>query len=34
LLAGVSVGEAYMLAEGGWRRRAPGQSPPIPNYCR
>jgi hypothetical protein len=34
LLARVGVGESYMLAEGGWRRRAPGQAPPIPNYCR
>ncbi len=34
LLAVVSVGEVYMLAEGGWRRRAPGQSAPVPNYCR
>ena len=34
LLARVTVGEAYMLAEGGWRRRAPGQAAPIPDYCR
>jgi hypothetical protein len=34
LLARVGVGESYLLAEGGWRRRAPGQGAPIPNYCR
>ena len=34
LLARVSVGEAYMLAAGLWRRRAPGQGAPIPDYCR
>jgi hypothetical protein len=34
LLSRVGVGEAYMLAEGGWRRRAPGQAAPIPDYCR
>ena len=33
LLAGVGVGEYYMLADGVWRRRAPGQSAPVPNYC-
>jgi len=34
LLARVRVGEAYMLADGVWRRRAAGQGAPIPNYCR
>jgi len=34
LLAGVQVGQAYMLADGQWRRRAPGQPSPIPDYCR
>ena len=34
LLARVGVGQAYMLADGQWRRRAPGQTVPIPDYCR
>ena len=34
LLARVSVGEAYMLSQGGWRRRAAGQPAPVPDYCR
>lgn len=34
LLARVQVGEAYMWADGVWRRRAAGQGPPIPDYCR
>jgi uncharacterized protein len=34
LLARVAVGEAYMWADGVWRRRAAGQAPPVPNYCR
>ena len=34
LLARVRVGEAYMLADGVWRRRAAGQPAPIPDYCR
>jgi hypothetical protein len=34
LLARVGVGEAYLWAEGGWRRRAAGQSAPVPSYCR
>jgi uncharacterized protein YdbL (DUF1318 family) len=33
LLARVSVGEAYMLSQGGWRRRAAGQPAPVPDYC-
>jgi len=33
LLARVAVGEVYMLSDGIWRRRSPGQQPPVPNYC-
>ena len=34
LLARVQVGEAYLLADGRWRRRLAGQAAPIPDYCR
>lgn len=34
LLARVQVGESYLLADGQWRRRAPNQPTPIPDYCR
>jgi uncharacterized protein YdbL (DUF1318 family) len=34
LLARVGVGEAYMLTDGAWRRRAAGQPAPVPGYCR
>jgi hypothetical protein len=34
LLARVGVGQVYMLSDGVWRRRAPGQSAPAPDYCR
>ena len=34
LLGRVEVGEAYMLMDGVWRRRASGQGAPVPNYCR
>ena len=34
LLARVRVGEAYMLGDGVWRRRAAGQGAPQPDYCR
>jgi uncharacterized protein YdbL (DUF1318 family) len=34
LLARVGPGEAYMLADGVWRRRGAGQGAPIPDYCR
>ena len=34
LLARVQVGQAYMLPDGRWRRRLPGQPAPIPQYCR
>src|SRR3954452_8391937 len=33
LLARVSVGESYLLGDGAWRRRAPGQRAPVPDYC-
>ena len=33
LLARVGVGESYMWVDGAWRRRAPGQSAPVPDYC-
>jgi uncharacterized protein YdbL (DUF1318 family) len=32
LLRRVSVGEYYLVGEGGWRRLAPGQSA-VPSYC-
>jgi len=34
LLARVGVGGAYLFADGVWRRRAPGQPAPVPDYCR
>ncbi|HET7816132.1 MAG TPA: YdbL family protein [Sphingomicrobium sp.] len=34
LLGRVAVGEAYMLPDGLWRRRNPGETPPRPDYCR
>ena len=34
LLARVGPGEAYMLGDGVWRRRAAGQAAPVPDYCR
>ena len=34
LFAQLPVGEAYMLDDGVWRRRAAGQPAPVPNYCR
>jgi uncharacterized protein len=33
LLAEVRVGEAYMLNDGVWRRRASGQPAAVPSYC-
>jgi uncharacterized protein len=33
LLSRVDVGQAYMLGDGKWRRRAPGQAAPVPDYC-
>lgn len=34
LLGRVAVGGAYMLGDGAWRHRAPGQRAPVPDYCR
>jgi uncharacterized protein YdbL (DUF1318 family) len=34
LLSQLSVGQAYMLQDGVWRRRMPGQTAPQPDYCR
>ena len=34
LLVRVQAGQAYMLTDGQWRRRLPGQRPPLPDYCR
>ena len=34
LFAQLPVGEAYLLNDNIWRRRAPGQAAPVPNYCR
>lgn len=33
LLGRVAVGEVYLLDEGQWRRRAPGEGAPRPPYC-
>jgi len=33
LLRRVAVGEIYMLNDGAWRRRSPGQPEPVPSYC-
>lgn len=32
-LRSVQVGEAYLLADNRWRRRAAGESAPVPSYC-
>ena len=34
LLARIEVGQAYMWADGQWRRRLAGQPAPVPSYCR
>lgn len=34
LLARVAVGQAYLLSDGKWRRRAAGAPAPVPDYCR
>jgi uncharacterized protein YdbL (DUF1318 family) len=34
LFASLPVGEAYLLRDAIWRRRAPGQAAPVPDYCR
>jgi hypothetical protein len=33
-LASVEAGQAYLLADNVWRRRAAGQPAPVPDYCR
>ncbi|MCY7397694.1 MAG: YdbL family protein [Sphingomonas bacterium] len=33
LLGRVAVGEVYLLTEGQWRRRGPGDAPPRAPYC-
>src|SRR5262245_51798950 len=33
LLSRVGVGQAYMLNDGTWRRRAAGKRAPSPSYC-
>jgi uncharacterized protein YdbL (DUF1318 family) len=33
-LGSVEVGEAYLLVDNVWRRRADRQSAPVPSYCR
>jgi len=33
LLGLVGVGEAYLLGDNVWRRRAAGQPAPVPDYC-
>lgn len=32
-LRSVQAGEAYLLADNVWRRRAAGQTAPVPDYC-
>ena len=34
LLGRVGIGEAYLLPDNVWRRRAAGQAPSLPDYCR
>ena len=34
LLSQTAVGGSYMLSDGAWRRRASGQTIPLPDYCR
>jgi len=33
LFARLPVGEAYMVGDGSWHRRMPGQPAPAPDYC-
>ena len=33
LLARLTVGEAYLLSDGKWRRRMAGAPAPVPAYC-
>jgi hypothetical protein len=34
LLSQLPAGASYMLSDGAWRRRAAGQTVPLPDYCR
>jgi uncharacterized protein YdbL (DUF1318 family) len=34
LFSELAPGEAYLLNDGVWRRRAAGQPAPLPDYCR
>ena len=34
LLSRLGAGEAYMLADGAWRRKTAGQAVPLRDYCR
>jgi len=34
LFSSLPVGEAYMLGDGSWHRRMPGQLSPQPDYCQ
>jgi uncharacterized protein YdbL (DUF1318 family) len=34
LLTQLPAGGAYMLSDGAWRRKAAGQTIPLPDYCR
>ena len=34
LLLRVPVGGSYLLTDGAWRRRGPGEPAPLPGYCR
>ncbi|MEO7602596.1 MAG: YdbL family protein [Sphingomicrobium sp.] len=33
LLARLTIGEAYLLSDGQWRRRTAGSPVPVPAYC-
>ena len=34
LIPGLAPGQFYMLADGVWRRRIPGQPVALPSYCK
>jgi uncharacterized protein YdbL (DUF1318 family) len=34
MLGRLAPGAAYMLQDGSWRHRSPGQPAPVPDYCR
>lgn len=34
LFSSLTVGEMYMLGDGSWHRRLPGQGAPEPDYCK